>query len=116
MKSAQLYGYTVFENGEIFRGKRKLSPYENANRNGMIYMRIKLSVNGERRAYYVHRIVMQAFTSWEAVRDLQIDHIDGDSTNNSLDNLMIVTPSENCRKRVIIKYKFNSKHVSYAES
>lgn len=113
MRSAKLYGYTVYENGDIFRDKRKLSPYENANRNGMIYMRIKLSVNGERRAYYVHRIVMQAFTSWEAVRDRQVDHIDGDSTNNALDNLMIVTPSENCRKRVIIKYKFSSKHVSY---
>lgn len=116
MKSAKLYGYTVFENGEIFRGKRKLFPYENVNRNGMIYMRIKLTVNGERRAYYLHRIVMQAFTSWEEIRDRQVDHIDGDSTNNSLDNLMIVTPSENCQKRVIIRYSGNAKHVGYAES
>lgn len=113
MLTSILYGYTVYENGEIFRGKRKLSPYENVNRNGMIYMRIKLSVNGERRAYYLHRIVMQAFTSWEAVRDRQVDHIDGDSTNNSLDNLMIVTPSENCQKRVIVKYSKHAKHISY---
>lgn len=42
---------------------------------------------------YVHRLVAEAF--FGEAPGLQVDHIDGDKDNNSVDNLRWVTASEN---------------------
>jgi hypothetical protein len=43
---------------------------------------------------YVHRIVVESFIG-EIPLGFEINHIDGDKSNNNLSNLQIVTPSEN---------------------
>lgn len=43
----------------------------------------------------VHRIVMEAF---KGKSDLTVDHIDGNKSNNSLDNLEYVTIQENIKR------------------
>ena len=59
---------------------------------GYIYTRIKGS------AYRVHRLVWM----WQYGKDpgsLDIDHINGNKTDNRIDNLRLVTHEENCRNR-----------------
>ena len=51
---------------------------------------------GSCTTWYAHRLV------WEAVhgpvpKRMEVDHLDGDSSNNRLDNLQLVTGSENRR-------------------
>ncbi len=46
--------------------------------------------NGE----YVHRWVVEAYTCRELERWEHVHHIDGDPTNNDIENLMIVTNSQ----------------------
>lgn len=69
-------------------GLMKLKP----NRYG--YYRINLCLDMKRETVFVHRIVWEAFNG--VIPDtLQINHIDGNKTNNRLDNLELVTASEN---------------------
>ncbi len=46
-----------------------------------------------------HRLVWEAFNG-AIPDDREIDHIDGDPTNNALANLRLATRRENCRNRV----------------
>ena len=71
---------------------------ESGNRRGrQVRAEISLSKNGKMKTYYAHRLVAVAFLGSPPGKDYQVDHIDGDSTNNSLENLRWVTPSENRR-------------------
>lgn len=56
------------------------------------YRHLSLRVNGVRKTYKVHRLVLMAFVG---VSDLQVNHRDGVKFNNKLENLEYVTPSEN---------------------
>lgn len=51
----------------------------------------------------VHRLVMKAFCPCELDDDLEVDHIDGDKTNNKLENLRWCNRIENMRS-----YRANS--------
>lgn len=46
------------------------------------------------KSMYVHRLVIESFIG-EIPRGLQVNHIDGNKSNNRLDNLEIVTNREN---------------------
>lgn len=64
----------------------------NPSRDG--YVRIQLRKNGEYKSKYVHRLVALAFL--ENPYGLpEVNHIDGDKTNNRADNLEWVTRTEN---------------------
>lgn len=58
------------------------------------YIQYELSKNNATRAIKAHRIVAEAFLP-NPENKREINHIDGDKHNNSLDNLEWVTPSEN---------------------
>ena len=58
------------------------------------YLVVILCGNGRRATRRVHQLVATAFL-WP--RDgLEVNHIDGNKANNRLDNLELVTRSENC--------------------
>lgn len=57
------------------------------------YPSVMLSKNGIRKTYRVHRIVMDAFIPYGKKRE--VNHIDGNKTNNRVGNLEWVTSSEN---------------------
>ena len=66
----------------------------NKNHNG--YMRVSLmKKSGGTTSIQYHRLLMMLFKPTENMEKLQINHIDGNKENNTLDNLQWVTPQEN---------------------
>lgn len=60
------------------------------------YWYANLTHNGIRKDYRVHRLVYRTYKGDIPV-GMVIDHIDGNTRNNNIDNLRCVTISENCR-------------------
>lgn len=58
---------------------------------------IWLYKKGKVKRFFIHRLVYQAFKG-EIPNGYQIDHIDNNPQNNRLDNLQLLTRSENSRK------------------
>lgn len=58
------------------------------------YIEWCLTIDGKKGSYIAHRLVYETFCG-PIDQDLVINHIDGDKTNNQLDNLEMITKSEN---------------------
>ena len=58
------------------------------------YYIVKLSVGGNRKVHYVHRLVALVFID-NSLNKCQVNHIDGNKHNNRADNLEWVTDKEN---------------------
>lgn len=63
--------------------------------------------NKIRKKYLVHMLVWKTFNG-NIPRGMQIDHIDRDRSNNDLNNLRLLTPSENNKNRILPHYKGKS--------
>ena len=61
---------------------------------GRGYLFVGLSINGTRRHYRVHRLVAVAFLG-TCPEGKEVNHKDGNKTNNYLENLEYMTRSEN---------------------
>jgi hypothetical protein len=66
--------------------------------NGLGYKFIRVSNNGFRQRFYIHRLVMIHFRP--TTKNVEVNHIDHDKSNNQLENLEWVTRSENMLKAV----------------
>lgn len=93
--------YEISSSGEVFSKSRIDSAGRNLKpkrlkqqRNKKKYMSVSLSKNGSQKTFEVHRILMIAF---HGDSKLQVDHIDGNPSNNNLSNLEYVT----CRENII---------------
>lgn len=64
---------------------------------GRGYLRAPLNVAGHQRFVYLHRVVYEA-TYGPIPEGLEIDHINGQKTDNRLCNLELVTSAENTRR------------------
>ena len=88
--------YSVNKNGEVWSHKKYkhkgkfLKQYK--TKNG--YLTVGLSANRKRKTFLVHRIVAKAFIDNVNCYP-EINHIDGDKTNNHVSNLEWVTSSYN---------------------
>lgn len=58
------------------------------------YLQVKLCKDGKPTIFTVHRLVWEAFHG-KIPEGMQVNHIDEDKTNNSLDNLNLMTPKQN---------------------
>ena len=56
--------------------------------------RIRMTINGKVESYFSHRIIWRMMTGDDLIND-QIDHKDGDPSNNRWDNLRKATHSQN---------------------
>lgn len=66
------------------------------DRQGTEYQIINLSkLDGKKRTFRVHRLVMMAFNPVENMDELEVNHLDGNKKNNKLENLEWCTASEN---------------------
>ena len=92
--------YQVSSEGRIRNVKtgRVLKPYVQVSNQGK-YKRlyVTLSKSGIEKHFYIHKLVAYAFPEicGEGFKGAEIDHIDGDATNNSVYNLRFVTHTEN---------------------
>jgi hypothetical protein len=82
----------VFSTEKGFLVELHLSKAENG------YLRVQVVKNGTRQWQPVHRLVLQACSN--AAPKEQVNHKNGDKTDNRLENLEWVTPEENRRHSI----------------
>ena len=80
-------------------------------RNGYVgkrgYVIITLSLNGKQKTVPIHRLVAKAFIP-NPENKIDVDHIDGDRTNNSINNLRWATRKENSNNAITSRRKIES--------
>lgn len=62
------------------------------------YHCIALVKDGHKKVFRIHRLVIEAFGEPQPSPVHQVDHIDGNKANNSIENLEWVTPAENTKR------------------
>ena len=96
-------GYAISRNGEVFRvsyhdkgnqGKYSLPHRLTPKLDRYGYYKVTLSVNRKLHYRTVHRLVAETFIP-NPNNLPQVNHINGDKTNNSVDNLEWVSPRTN---------------------
>lgn len=112
-KIAESFGYEVTTNGDVYSTKRHFVVYgksentqirdkklrQNVDNNGYMVVSILFVRDGEKNKMStksVHRLVAMAFLP-NPLNKPQVNHIDGDKSNNNLSNLEWSTASENVR-------------------
>ncbi|AKU43340.1 HNH endonuclease [Bacillus phage Silence] len=95
MKETNYKGYFVDKAGNVWSSKRKELTKLSPQSNGRGYLQVTLSTNEKTRTKLVHRLVAETFLG--TVNNLTVNHKDGDKTNNSLENLEIVSQKINNR-------------------
>lgn len=71
------------------------------------YHHVSLRKDNKTKIFKVHRLVLQTFEPNEDYEKLQVNHIDGDKSNNNLTNLEWCNSQENQLHRYNILYKEN---------
>lgn len=74
--------------------KAPLATYSNQRDQGYLKTKI-VDTKGTRRALYIHRLVALYFLDAPDAEGLEINHIDGDSQNNSYTNLEWISHAQN---------------------
>lgn len=91
MKKVEGYDYAVSQSGKLYN----LSESEiqgSKDRKG--YIHVSLSKDGVRKTFLLHRLVASAYIE-NPNNYPQVNHIDGNKSNNSVDNLEWATASSN---------------------
>ena len=64
------------------------------------YIQYKFCVNGKEKKILYHKIIVKMFIKPDFDSNIEeIDHIDHNSKNNTIENLKVVSRSENCRNQ-----------------
>lgn len=88
--------YEVFEDGKIWSYKTNRFLKPQTEKNG--YQRVALSDNeGQKKIYYLHRIVYESVSGEPIPEGMQINHIDERKDNNQKSNLNLMSRKENIR-------------------
>src|SRR5690554_4502138 len=83
--------YIITKEGNVFNisTKKKLKPQIRSG-----YYKVTLSNKGKIKQLYIHRIVALTYIS-NPKQKKEVNHLDGNKLNNSVDNLEWVSRSEN---------------------
>lgn len=92
-------GYFISDHGRVISVKRGSPSILRAGTLSRGYKMVSLQNGIAKANYTVHRLVLEAFVGYRPF-NLQCSHLDGDPSNNHLDNLKWESTKENCdRKR-----------------
>ena len=98
--------YFITKNGEVFRNGKQLNPF----RQSKGYLKVEIWDNNKKIATYVHRMVAETFIP-NPENHTQVNHIDGDKTNNRVENLEWCSQSQNIQHRIkILKVGMDQNH------
>lgn len=81
----------IRHNGKRLTIKEKIL---NGSKDTKGYLQVELKKDGKRNIKFIHRLVAETFIE-NPNNKLQVNHINGDKSNNGIDNLEWVTCSEN---------------------
>jgi hypothetical protein len=98
-KYAEIAGYEdylIYEDGRVFSKKRGI--YLRPALVGGGYLCVHLCNQGIRKMFKIHRLLAQYFIPNPEMKS-EVDHIDGNKQNNSLENLRWATKKENGANR-----------------
>lgn len=94
MQMKMFNNYIVTSTGLVYSCFYKTARLMSVTDNGCGYLSVTLSINKKSKKYYVHRLVAECYLQeWEP--SLQVNHIDGNKTNNHVSNLEMCTPKQN---------------------
>lgn len=88
-----LYKISNLGNIYSFRSFDLLKPKDSHS-----YKYVTLCKDGKRKNKFIHRLVAEAFIPNTSNKP-QVNHIDGNKSNNTVKNLEWATPKENCEHR-----------------
>ena len=98
--------YLASKCGKILSLKQKEKRILKLHIRGNGYLGFQLFENNARKDYYIHRFVFETFNGF-IPKGMVTDHIDNDKNNNQINNLQLLTPSENIRKNHFKKKVFS---------
>jgi len=97
----QIGNYRIYDNGEIFSTNRNYFLKHDVAKGG--YHQVTLYFNGVAVRKKIHRLVAYCFCNPpENYKDLTVDHLDGNKSNNNYTNLEWVTIDENNRRARVL--------------
>ena len=91
--------YEISDSGSIRSFKRSLDNVMNTTITPSGHRFVGLSLNGIRYTKYIHRLVLEAFVG-PCPEGMECRHLDGDPSNNRVDNLKWGTSTENAADMV----------------
>lgn len=93
MKIKGFPGYEVTEDGEVYaKNGKKMHPYDKGNG----YKQVKLFKDGKKYPKSIHKLVVES--RGDNRGDLDIDHIDGNKSNNKSSNLRLIKHRDNVKR------------------
>jgi len=105
----EIKGYSGYladlRNGRIWDKKKQDWKVANANKFGYVHVTVR-NDEGELKSVSVHHLIMTAAIEgldYKGIFGLEIDHLNGDKSNNAFTNLELVTRAENLRRREMNK-------------
>lgn len=96
-----IYGDVYFK-GDVSCRKRRPSGICVQHRNRLGYMTVAINIDGVKRRMLVHRLLAITYIE-NPENKKEIDHIDGNPSNNNLNNLRWVTHKENLNNSVSVE-------------
>jgi hypothetical protein len=93
-------GYWIHPDGRLWSAKSNKFLKDSRGGYKEKYRKYVLYIDKKQKIKYVHRLIMEYFGPTPAEGANEVNHIDGDTTNNKMSNLEWVSSSENTRHAI----------------